>query len=85
MILELPSRIITVAQLTLTTRGQTSICNHTHFSKWKPAEKPGHATKNKVMPFSGQYMELETIMLREISHTQKDNIICYLSYKEFGR
>jgi hypothetical protein len=34
--------------------------------------------KNEVVPFAGKWMELEIILLSEISQTQKRNVACCL-------
>ena len=36
--------------------------------------------KNKIMPFAATWMNLEMIILSEISQTEKDNIISYHLY-----
>jgi hypothetical protein len=38
--------------------------------------------KNEIMSFIGKWMELEDMMLSEISQIQKDKSICFLSYVE---
>ena len=40
--------------------------------------------KNEILPFSATWMELEGIMLSEISRSKKD-IICSYSYVEFEK
>lgn len=37
-------------------------------------------TQNEIVAFTGKWMELEIIMLGEISRTQGENIECFLSY-----
>lgn len=37
-------------------------------------------TQNETVEFTGKWMELEIIMLDEISWTQGENIECFLSY-----
>jgi hypothetical protein len=38
--------------------------------------------ENKIMSFSGKWMELKIIRLSEISKTQRDNYHMFLSYVE---
>jgi hypothetical protein len=38
--------------------------------------------KNEIMLFAGKWMELEVIMLSEISQTYKDKYCMFLSYTE---
>ena len=38
--------------------------------------------KNEIMPFAATWMELETLILSEISQKEKDNTICYHLYLE---
>ena len=40
--------------------------------------------KNEIMPFAAMWMELEGIMLSEISQSEKDSV-CYHSYVELER
>ena len=40
--------------------------------------------KNEILPFATTWMELEGIMLSEISQSEKD-IICFHSYVEFEK
>ena len=40
--------------------------------------------KNEIMPFAATWVELEGIMLSEISQSEK-NIICFHSYVEFEK
>jgi hypothetical protein len=39
-------------------------------------------TKNEILSFAAKWVELEDIMLSEVSQTQKDSTICSLSYVE---
>jgi hypothetical protein len=41
------------------------------------------AMKNEILPFAGKWMELENIILREISQAQKTKSICSPSYVDF--
>ena len=36
--------------------------------------------QNEIWPFVAKWMELESIMLSEISHTEKKDTICFHSY-----
>ena len=36
--------------------------------------------KNEIWPFVATWMELETVMLSEISHTENDRYQCFHSY-----
>ena len=36
--------------------------------------------KNEIWPFVAMWMELESVMLSEISHTEKDRHTCFHSY-----
>jgi hypothetical protein len=38
--------------------------------------------KHEILSFSGKWMELENIMLSELSQVQKTKIACFLSYME---
>jgi hypothetical protein len=38
--------------------------------------------KNGIMPFAGKWMELEIIILGEISQAPKDKYQCFCSYVE---
>ena len=38
--------------------------------------------KNKIIPFAATWIDLEIIILRKISETEKDNIIWYRLYVE---
>ena len=38
--------------------------------------------KNKIMPLAVTWMELETLILSEVSQKEKDNTICYHLYLE---
>ena len=38
--------------------------------------------KNEIMALAGKWMELENIMLSEISQTQKTKAECFLQYAE---
>ena len=35
---------------------------------------------NEILPFAAMWMDLEGIVLSEISHTEKDKYICYHLY-----
>ena len=37
------------------------------------------ATKNKIMPFAATYMELETLILGEVSHKDQYHMISLIS------
>ena len=41
--------------------------------------------KNEIWPFTAMWMELEGIMLSEISQSEKEDIICFHSYVEFEK
>jgi hypothetical protein len=38
--------------------------------------------KNDILLFVGKWMELEIIVLSEVSHTQKSKVTCFPSYVE---
>ena len=38
--------------------------------------------KNKIMSFAGKQMDLENIILNEISQSKKVRVICFLSCEE---
>ena len=38
--------------------------------------------RNEIMPFAVTWMELETLILSEVSQKEKDNTICYHLYLE---
>jgi hypothetical protein len=40
--------------------------------------------KNEILLFAGKWMELENIILSEVSQIQKANGACFLSYVEYG-
>ena len=40
--------------------------------------------KNEIMPIAATCMELETVLLNEVSQTEKD-IVWYCSYEEFKK
>ena len=49
---------------------------HTHTrTKWNTAIK-----KNDILPFTTTWMDIEGIMLSEISQTEKDKYLCFHSY-----
>jgi hypothetical protein len=39
--------------------------------------------KNEILSFSGKWMELENIILSEVSQAQKTRIVCSPSYVNF--
>ena len=39
--------------------------------------------KNKIMPLARTQMDLEIVILCELSQTEKTNIMCYHSYVEY--
>jgi hypothetical protein len=39
--------------------------------------------KNEILVFSGKWMELENIILSEVSQAQKAKAACFLSYVEY--
>ena len=41
--------------------------------------------KNEIMPFAAMWMELEGIMLSEISQSEKIDIICFHSYVDLEK
>ena len=41
--------------------------------------------KNEIMPFATMWMELESIILSEISQSRKTDIICFHSYVELEK
>jgi hypothetical protein len=41
------------------------------------------ATKNKILSFVGKWMELESIILNEVSQVQKVKATNFLSYMEY--
>jgi hypothetical protein len=41
------------------------------------------AMKNEILPFSGKWMELDSIILSEVRQAQKTKIICSPSYADF--
>jgi hypothetical protein len=43
------------------------------------------ATKNEILSFEGKWMELENIILSEVSQIQKAKPTCSLSYVEYKR
>jgi hypothetical protein len=42
------------------------------------------AMKNEILSFSHKWMELENIILREVSQAQKTKIVCSPSYVDFS-
>ena len=44
--------------------------------------KKDKKTKKEIMTFEATWMDLEIIILSEVSQTVKTNILCYLSYVE---
>ena len=53
------------------------VCIYTHAMEHYPDIK-----KNEVMPFTATWMNLESMMLSEISQTAKTNIVYYHLYAE---
>jgi hypothetical protein len=39
--------------------------------------------KNEILPFAGNWMELENTILSEVSQAQKARSPCFLSYVEY--
>jgi hypothetical protein len=39
--------------------------------------------KNEILSFAGKWMELENIILSEVSQTQRTKIVCFPSYVVF--
>jgi hypothetical protein len=40
------------------------------------------ATKNEILSFAGKWLELENIILSEVSQAQKAKAVCSLSYRD---
>ena len=49
------------------------VCTHIHAMKYYLAIK-----KNKILPFTTTQMDMEGIMLSEISHREKNNCMIYV-------
>ena len=50
------------------------VCTHTHTHTQNGILLA--IKMNEILPFATMWMDLEDILLSEISHTEKDNILC---------